>query len=647
MWSDSVVVASFLLLFGLVDIGLSYRYKPKQLRCERISIPMCADMRYNLTQMPNLLGHTSQKEAAIQVHEFIPLVQIGCSRLLKFFLCSQYAPMCTEQVDETMVIPPCRSLCQEVKASCEPVLMRFNFHWPAALDCGQLPEKSDRIDLCIEPPKEGELAEEDDPLQSMNSAEGNEYRAHWNRLLEMERMRGVPQSSSTMSSEGDLGGQHPAASLCPSRYIYVEKPPRALQTQGQSCAPRCDVDVLFRREDKRFMETWITIWSALSLTSSAFTVLTFLIDLSRFQYPERPIIFVSLCCTFYSLAYVIRVFAGSQAVSCETSNLFPDSFYRIDGGLESVWCTLVFILLYYFGMAACAWWVILTITWYLAAWRKWGGEAIAGLGNVFHLVAWSLPAIKTIVILALRRVDGEELTGLCYVGSRDDRAMAAFLLAPMAVYLVVGIGFTAAGFVAVCRIRLDLKKDGANIGKLEKLMAKMGIFSVLYAVPGICVFGCLIYEYKNLAEWHRESLARPCVKTSEANWSGDCPLGTSIPAAEIYLVKVFMSLVIGITSGMWIWSCKTIASWRDFLWTTFHCGRRMSPSVRRSREARAGWKGQGHGAEGVEKHGPNAIFPMQQFPNSKVPASSSSHYQGRVALFPGQPLNAVATTHEL
>jgi len=55
-----------------------------------------------------------------QVHEFIPLVHIGCSRLLKFFLCSLYAPMCTELVDETLVIPACRAMCLDVKVCRSP-----------------------------------------------------------------------------------------------------------------------------------------------------------------------------------------------------------------------------------------------------------------------------------------------------------------------------------------------------------------------------------------------------------------------------------------------------------------------------------------------------------------------------------------------
>ena len=66
--------------------------------CERITIPMCMDTGYNGTRMPNYMGHTSQADAAIHVHEFLPLVQIGCSRHLKFFLCSLYAPMCADQV---------------------------------------------------------------------------------------------------------------------------------------------------------------------------------------------------------------------------------------------------------------------------------------------------------------------------------------------------------------------------------------------------------------------------------------------------------------------------------------------------------------------------------------------------------------------
>ena len=148
-----VVFTMFLAVTGVSGLtGLDSSHMAG--RCEPVTIPMCLDMRYNMTRMPNLVGHSNQKDAAIQVHEFIPLVQIGCSRFLKFFLCSLYAPMCTELVDsEALIIMACRSMCLEVKSKCEPILQRFNFPWPSMLACENLPEKSDaRNKLCMEAP---------------------------------------------------------------------------------------------------------------------------------------------------------------------------------------------------------------------------------------------------------------------------------------------------------------------------------------------------------------------------------------------------------------------------------------------------------------------------------------------------------------
>ena len=41
----------------------------QQQRCERITIPLCTGMKYNMTRMPNLVGITNQKDAALQVYQ--------------------------------------------------------------------------------------------------------------------------------------------------------------------------------------------------------------------------------------------------------------------------------------------------------------------------------------------------------------------------------------------------------------------------------------------------------------------------------------------------------------------------------------------------------------------------------------------------
>lgn len=336
------------------------------------------------------------------------------------------------------------------------------------------------------------------------------------------------------------------------------------------------------------LQVWMIVWASLCCLSTSITVWTFVIDTSRFKYPERPIIFLSMCYAIYSVAFIIRAVTGPEAISCDKGR--DGRTFLIQEGLESTWCIIVFLILYFFGMASSIWWVVLTLTWFLAAGRKWGQEAIEALSSYFHLAAWAIPAIQTIVILTMRRVDGDELTGMCYVGNQDIVALTGFVLVPLIIYLIVGTVFILAGFVALFRIRSNLKQDGGggpNIRKLEKLMAKIGVFSVLYTVPATCVIGCYFYERMNFDSWQREARRRPCLP------SYDCPLEHAIPTVEVYMLKIFMSLVVGITSGMWIWSSKTVSSWKHF----------CSGRFRRRKSGHAGGGGSGGAGGGAGNGG--------------------------------------------
>lgn len=62
--------------------------------------------------------------------------------------------------------------------------------------------------------------------------------------------------------------------------------------------------------------------------------------------------------------------------------------------------------LYFCCMAAFAWWACLALAWFLAAGLKWGHEAIENKSHLFHLIAWAIPALQTICVLALGKVEG-------------------------------------------------------------------------------------------------------------------------------------------------------------------------------------------------------------------------------------------------
>jgi len=113
-------------------------------KCEPITIPLCGNITYNMTILPNLLGHTKQEQAGMEVHQFFPLVKVQCSPHLQIFLCSVYAPVCTIIGNP---LPPCRSLCLAAQAGCEELMNRFGYEWPSNLACSNFPNFPD--ELCV------------------------------------------------------------------------------------------------------------------------------------------------------------------------------------------------------------------------------------------------------------------------------------------------------------------------------------------------------------------------------------------------------------------------------------------------------------------------------------------------------------------
>lgn len=63
----------------------------------------------------------------------------------------------------------------------------------------------------------------------------------------------------------------------------------------------------------------------------------------------------------------------------------------------------------------------------------------------FHLVAWSLPLILTITTMALGEIDGDSVTGICFVGHINSAARAGLLLVPLGAALTIGGYFLLRG----------------------------------------------------------------------------------------------------------------------------------------------------------------------------------------------------------
>lgn len=545
-------------------VGLPAMPREPRSRCEEITIPMCRGIGYNLTSFPNEMNHETQEEAGLEVHQFWPLVEIGCSSDLRFFLCSMYTPICLE--DYHKPLPVCRSVCERARRGCAPIMQQYSFQWPERMACEHLPYHGKPDSLCMEEPS---YTENGDGTGTSSGGGGSSAMGGSSGGSGNFKPTKKPQTAGTGNNQKCKGknskncqsapgaGQRECSCSCRAPLILLGKENLWYNTTVGRVAgvPNCGIPCkgpFFANDEKEFAGIWIALWSGLCFVSTLMTLTTFIIDPERFKYPERPIVFLSACYFMVSIGYLSRTFFGNEDIACDGRAIKQSS-----SGPNS--CTLVFLLVYFFGMASSIWWVILSFTWFLAAGLKWGNEAIAKHSQYFHLAAWLAPTVQSVAVLLLSAVDGDPILGICYVGNTSTENLKTFVLAPLFIYLVVGTTFLLAGFVSLFRIRSVIKQQGgvgagAKADKLEKLMIRIGIFSVLYTVPATIVIGCYLYEAAFFEDWIT-ALACPC---STATGHRQKPL------YSVLMLKYLMTLAVGITSGVWIWSGKTLESWRRF-----------------------------------------------------------------------------------
>jgi len=120
-----------------------------------------------------------------------------------------------------------------------------------------------------------------------------------------------------------------------------------------------------------------------------------------------------------------------------------------------------------------------------------------------------------------------------------------------------------AGIVSLWRIRTLMKMDGTfKTDKLEKLMLRIGLFSMLYLCPAIFLLASYYYEQKNIDSFLLSWLTKVCQRPE---FGIACPAiraeKPSEPYLSVFLIKYITCLMPGITSGFWIWSEKTFSSW--------------------------------------------------------------------------------------
>ncbi|XP_030233536.1 frizzled-3 [Gadus morhua] len=532
----SLHLLHLLLLLLLVPPSLSIQTERAEshdeFSCEPIGLRMCQDLPYNTTFMPNLLNHYDQQTAALAMEPFHPMVNLQCSPDMRMFLCALYAPVCTEYGRVSL---PCRGLCRRSQSDCRGLMEMFGLAWPDEMDCSRFPECEEAY-----PRQEDLLTTSDDAADQASMTVQRDYGFWCPRELKVDPELGY-----------SFLGRRDCSAPCPSMF--------------------------FSRQELSAARYAIGGVSIVCLSATLFTFLTFLIDVTRFRYPERPIIFYAVCYVMVSLVFFLG-FLLEDRVACNAASPAHFRAATITQGSHNKICTLFFMVLYFFTMAGNVWWVILTVTWFLAAVPKWGSEAIEKKALLFHACAWGLPGALTVTLLALNKIEGDGVSGVCFVGLYDVDALRWFVLAPLCLNVAVGVSLLLVGIVALNRVRMEIPLEKENQTKLVKFMIRIGVFSVLYLVPLLTVIGCHLYEHAYRRAWETTWVRRRC-----RSYHIPCPYkveDSHEPALVLFLIKYLMMLVVGVPSVFWVGSKKTCFEWASFL----HGNKRKDSGVNESRQ---------------------------------------------------------------
>lgn len=120
-------------------------------------------------------------------------------------------------------------------------------------------------------------------------------------------------------------------------------------------------------------------------------------------------------------------------------------------------------------------------------------------GFYFHFIAWALPFILTVTIMVLSEVDGNSITGICFVGYRNRTIRNGLVLIPVAITCAVSIFFSSKGEINLNRMK---HINNRNVMKtLRSHILDMGIRTMLVVLFIFAFFMSELYEVRNTALW--------------------------------------------------------------------------------------------------------------------------------------------------
>ncbi|KAL7027698.1 hypothetical protein ACKWTF_005533 [Chironomus riparius] len=328
-------------------------------------------------------------------------------------------------------------------------------------------------------------------------------------------------------------------STCPKNFTLNER---------GNCVYKCGADAFYSIHQKKIVETCILVFSVLCFIFTLFSLITFWTESTRFKFPERPVLFLTLCYNLLSICYLLKIFYQ------KSTNIpdYADEMNDFNGGLSSIkttelgsaqciinsQCLAYFIIINYLILSASFWWLIFGLSWWLSTAKQWSPEALERKSGLFHVFAWLLPLASPIAALLFGAIKKTELTGMC--------TAVGFTEIPSFILLVMGAIFIILSARSLRSLRTSWKNN-----KLSQVMSRILMFGTIFVTPAIAGIVLMFIDYDNELP--------PCLP-------GETCYLPEKRSINITIIR-YACLLLGGVSGIWVWSKKTCISCRKKITT--------------------------------------------------------------------------------
>ncbi|XP_039756046.1 protein smoothened isoform X1 [Pararge aegeria] len=482
----------------------------RRAQCETLNKTTClgAKLPYNTTSV-QLTFYDSQYQIQNQLELYRELINVPkCWAVVQPLLCATFMPNCEHILGQDMVYLPSYEMC---KITMEPCAILYNTsYFPYFLKCN----------ATLFPPKCENVARE----MKFNTT-----------------------------------------GKCLPPLIHTDKAPHFYEGIS-GCGLPCR-DPLYTEDEHQQIHRLVAWGAGVCLALNLMTVATFLIDWrSANKYPALVIFYINVCFAVASMGWLVQFGVGSRDdIVCSKDGTRRQGEPSAE---ENLSCVVVFVLVYYFMIAACVWFVIFTYAWHMS-FRALGKiqDRIDKKAAYFHLVAWSLPLILTITTMAFGEVDGNSVTGVCFVGYVNHPMRAALLLAPLSVVLLLGGYFLLRGVFSLIAVRVSSKDviSPRAANKIRQTITRCSLTAALVAVFICVTFACHIYEFRNAESW-KEAFKKNIICRLEGLKEGgrECA-GGARPSVSVLQLRLLCCFAAGALMASWTWTPAAAAGWRRYM----------------------------------------------------------------------------------